>query len=255
MVSGTIVDAQRAAEHRRRAGEARLPVRVGDDRDRLRRRRRRRFVRREEAAERRRAGRAPRNSCPTPAGRTSVPSAPRSPTLNGTMRNANRSGSERSRSLQVAVFEPGRCRDRSRCRRAARRAASRPAPATPGSGCRTIAWIHENTAVFTPMPTPSDTITTAASHRHPPTIDRQRVPQRRRGSCATPPANSRVSVCTLIFSPSLMNSGTRISMPGFERRDLGHAAAGRVAARARPRSTRPSARRAAGNTRPIGLSL
>src|SRR5439155_10748837 len=27
------------------------------------------------------------------------------------------------------------------------------------------------------------------------------------------PANSRVSVCTLIFSPSLMNSGTRISMP------------------------------------------
>ena len=27
------------------------------------------------------------------------------------------------------------------------------------------------------------------------------------------PANSRVSVDTLIFSPSLMNSGTRISMP------------------------------------------
>jgi hypothetical protein len=34
---------------------------------------------------------------------------------------------------------------------------------TPGSGCSTIAWIQENTAVFRPIPTPSDTMTTAAN--------------------------------------------------------------------------------------------
>jgi hypothetical protein len=32
-------------------------------------------------------------------------------------------------------------------------------------------------------------------------------------SCQARPANCRVSVSTLIFSPSLMNTGTRISMP------------------------------------------
>ena len=37
------------------------------------------------------------------------------------------------------------------------------APSTPGRGFKTRAWIHENTAVLTPMPIPSETITTAAT--------------------------------------------------------------------------------------------
>ena len=44
------------------------------------------------------------------------------------------------------------------------------------------------------------------------------------------PANSRVSVWTFTFSPSLMNSGTRISSPVSSVADLGDAAARGVAA-------------------------
>ena len=47
------------------------------------------------------------------------------------------------------------------------------------------------------------------------------------------PANSRVSVWTFTFSPSLMNSGTRISRPVSSVAVLGDAAAGGVAADAR----------------------
>ena len=43
------------------------------------------------------------------------------------------------------------------------------------------------------------------------------------------PANSRFSVDTFTFSPSLMKRGTRISRPVSSRADLGHAAARRVA--------------------------
>ena len=78
------------------------------------------------------------------------------------MRYANRSGSARLRSRRSRYSshdapgnEPVSARGSTSC--------TLPASATPGIGCSTISWIHENTAVFTPMPTPSEMMTTAAS--------------------------------------------------------------------------------------------
>ena len=78
------------------------------------------------------------------------------------MRKANRSGKVRSRSRMSRYsshdapgYEPVSARGSTSWKLAA--------SATPGIGCSTIAWIQENTAVFTPIPMPSDTMTTAAN--------------------------------------------------------------------------------------------
>jgi hypothetical protein len=62
----------------------------------------------------------------------------------------------------------------------------------PGIGCSTMAWIHENTAVFTPIPTPSDRITTEAS----PGV-RQIIRHACRRSPITPGPRTRAIRCAL----------------------------------------------------------
>src|SRR5260221_2905227 len=117
------------------------------------------------------------------------------------MRDAMRSSKERSpsRGWRYATEE------RRGCAPASARVSTkwkREASGTPGSGRSTTAWIQENTAVFTPIPTPRERITTAERPGIRKIIRQAWRRSRRADSTRWPVRPMRISSLTLWTPPS-----------------------------------------------------